>query len=373
MTTRRLVATPHVYPDARPRAGAAVTVELVDLSTGLPVEAWVTDSGVRVTGVIETRAAADGGWSVYLHPNDQLATVDARATAWQIRVQGYRPIRVQVPTAASDASLYALMRAAATLAAVPVPTYDDSGSGGVPTLSWIGDRIAFGGIATGPHLTGQTGADGSPGTPGAPGHSPVLTWTGDQIAIDGVVTGPHLTGQTGADGSPGTPGTPGHSPVLTWVGDQIAIDGVVAGPHLTGQSGSGGTSAGEMFRALGTAVQTIQPGVVTKITAMATPTVNEVGTVSSGTVTITVPGVYLITVTVAVAGAAAPIIAFVGVNGAPNGQDVWARGTGVDEAGCVRIVRLAAGDTVAPYGYVGMTAMSTNSNRPLLQMVRVGT
>ena len=75
---------------------------------------------------------------------------------------------------------------------------------------------------------------GVKGDTGEDGNAPVLSWIGDKIAFDGVASGPSLTGQSGEDGNDG------HSPSLSWYGDQIAIDGVVSGPHLTGLKGDAG-------------------------------------------------------------------------------------------------------------------------------------
>lgn len=207
---------------------------------------------------------------------------------------------------------------------------------------------------------GPPGVDGIQGPPGDPGGP-----AGPQGAA----------GPTGPAGPQGDPGPAGHSPVLTWgTGldiDRILIDGAATGPHLTGPAGSGGaTTAGERFRARGTAGQSISSVTWTKLTAMATPEINEVGTVSGGQVTVTLPGVYLMTATAAVSASPPTLIADVGVNDVLGG--IWSRGAGVQEQSGVRIARLAAGDVVAAYAYAYITGGTTTvADRPLLQMVRI--
>ncbi len=122
--------------------------------------------------------------------------------------------------------------------------------GHTPVLTWLEDRIAVDGTATGPHLTGPQGLKGDKGDTGTAGHAPVLAWLEDQIAVDGTVTGPHLTGSQGPKGDKGDTGEAGHSPVLTWLGDRIAIDGAVTGPSLTGPQGPAGTVPTEVISAV---------------------------------------------------------------------------------------------------------------------------
>lgn len=97
-------------------------------------------------------------------------------------------------------SISASVTQTSTIISAPVQlgVKGDSGEdGNAPVLSWIGDKIAFDGVASGPSLTGQSGEDGNDG------HSPSLSWSGDQIAIDGIVSGPHLTGLKGDSGDAG--------------------------------------------------------------------------------------------------------------------------------------------------------------------------
>lgn len=430
--SRRVVAAAHVAPDGRPHAGAAVTAQLVG-GDGRAVDAWEAASGVRIAGVTKTLVTRDGTWSLSLSPNDVIATVGGATSYWLVCVDGFAPVRVQLPSGDADADFYDLVAAATAVAGTDVAAvvgHVTNSSLHVPPGGEVGQVLAK--TVTGPAWSSAAAGSGAvtfaqlldtPGGYGAPGQMLVTTPSGigyqdapavitrvGQLANDSgyqtaeqVAAGMSLKADLAALGTAATRDVPAagnaasaqvvigsdsrlgdaraplahthpYEPALgspTVDGQVLASTaaGVRSWVSLGGSSGDA-TAAGELFRALGTAGQGILPNVLTRITAMGGPAINEVGTVSSGQVTITLAGSYLISATIAVAEAnTLSLFAGIGINGAPPIQDIWSRGNTVQEQGAVRVARLAVGDTVAVYAFAA-TACTTAANRPLLQMVR---